>query len=113
MNASDPTPPSGENVSGESVSKLKCRQCGFEWPYTGPFLQEVWCPGCASEGSALDLRTYYLMRVDEYATQVEVTVPPEIASLAEIHKKVYGTDPEDLYHDLLDPQLSFVEEGSE
>jgi len=110
MNAHDSTPPSGENVTGESSRIVKCQNCGCEWLYSDHYVRETLCPGCITEQSALLARYYYLLRNDAAEIEIEVTVPGEIVMLAGLLDDIHGWGRTDVYNELLNPQPEFVEE---
>lgn len=110
MDASNPTPPSGENVSGESARLVKCQDCGDEWLHSGHHLQTVLCPGCYTEHLRLHARYFYLLKSGDAEVEVQVTVPGEIETLAELYEDIHGWDRTDVYNELLNPQPEYIEE---
>lgn len=110
MDARDPTPPKGENVTGESFPQY-CLRCQSEWRILGRLDDDDHreCPGCQLETPPTTFFQWWVTENLHTAPEIEVEVSPEVSAAVDVLEEATDTARYDLLADIVSPQWRVVE----
>lgn len=113
MNARDSTPPSGENVTGESYPQY-CLNCSSEWQLLGDLDgRHRECPGCQLEAPPSTFLKWYVEEHHGERCEVEIEVSPEMSRAVDLLAAETDSRRDDLLADLFPPQPVYVVRGDD